>query len=842
MTLLHPALLLGLGLVALPVIVHLLMRQKPKKMVFPALQLLQKRRKQNSRRLRLRHIWLLLLRMLAIALLVFAISRPTLPAANFSLIPREWITLALVIAAAVAIYAFILHRWQRTLPRYEYTARRAALRGWTTGATLLALLLTVGWPYQRRVAAEMVAPAPDARIDVPVAAVCLFDTSLSMGYQQAGQTRLDLARQIAREHIGGLPDGSRVAVVDGATDNPVVFQSTIGSALARIDDLETHAATLPLNDRVRTALRAQADDRREQLAQQSDVEADARLDRYLRHVYVFTDLAAGNWRTGSQLLQRELEELENVRVFLVDVGELQPQNVAVTDVSLSRQQIAKGGNLLVGATIESIGLPPGEQVVELWLSDGNRPRIGPMKRTVQLESAAPQRIEFDLVSSLVGPVVQGEVRLVSSDPLEADDVRQFTVDVGPAPKVLVIAPTPVQAQFWMATLNPGQDERFETKYAPPRRLSDAPLEEYDVICLINVAQPTDEQWRRLARYVDGGGGLAVFLGNTDDALSANYGRAQAQVFLPGSPLAYTAKGNWRLSLDAFDHPLFYKVREYADRGAKGVLENELEIYRFWKVAPTEDAAVLATYTNDDKRSPAILTRNHGQGRVVMFTTAVDAKHFTREWNTVTNLVNSWVWLALAHPMIEHLARLTDVNYTVEAGAPVTIPLPSSDPVLLRRPNLTQTQRTPRPGDSQLIVDDTDQVGHYTLAGTGPAAGKTLAGFSINPPARESNFTRLEPEQLDELFGEGQYQVARDVGELQSDVNLANLGKEVFSVLMVIVVIAFCGEHLVANRFYESEADERRSQDSGFGSQGIERGSENGRGAASSVERETASAV
>jgi hypothetical protein len=409
--------------------------------------------------------------------------------------------------------------------------------------------------------------------------------------------------------------------------------------------------------------------------------------------------------------------------------------------------------------------------------------------------------------------------------------------------VLVVAPTPAQARFLIATLNPGENERFEIKYDDPQRFTNATLDEYDAICLVNVINPTDEQWRQLGRYVDGGGGLAVFLGvtNDDGKLADSYKRAQAQVFLPGKPDIYTRKGNSRLRLDALDHPVFRKIREYADRGAKAVLENELEIYRFWKVEPTEDAAVLATYTDDD-RSAAILSRNHGQGRTVMFTTAVDAKNFRHEWNTLTKLENSWVWLALAQPLVEHLARLSDVAYTVDAGEAVTIPLPSSDPVLLRRPNLTQTSRTPKPGFTQLIVEDTDVVGHYELARVGAGGGTTLAGFSVNPPARESDFTRLDATELDELFGVGQYQVARDIGELQSDVNLANLGKEVVSVLMVLVIVAFCGEHLVANRFYEAEADEGGNRDLGFRNPGQKAGGGNGRPAAAGVQRETASAV
>jgi len=815
MTLLHPGILLGLALVTVPVIVHLLMRQKPKKLVFPALRLLQHRRKQNSRRLRLRHIWLLLLRMLAIGLLVFAISRPTLPAANFALTRREWITMLGVVAIAIGVYAFILRRWRQTLPGFMYATKRSSLRGWTTGATLLALLLLVGWPYQRRVAAEMTAPAPDARIDVPVAAVCLFDTSLSMGYLQAGESRLDVARRIAREHIGSLPDGSRIAIADDASDNPVVFQSTLGTALARIDDLELHPATLPLNDRLRTTLLAQRDDRKQQLDTQADVKEEARLDRYVRRVYVFTDLAQSAWRgSGLESLQAELEKLENVPVFLVDVGELQPQNSAVTAVNLSRQRVSKGGSLIVGAAIDSIGLPPGERDVEMWYTDGNRPKVGPLRRSVSLESGARQNIEFDLVPSLAGPVVQGEVRLVSSDPLAADDVRYFTADVGEPPKVLIVAPTQAQARFWTVTLNPEDEARFDTSYILPKNLGEIDLEPFDAVCLINVSQPTDEEWRRLARYVDGGGGLAIFLGSMDDSIRPDYRRATAQSFLPGLPDVHSVKGNWRMSLEAIDHPLFRKVREHT--GSRGVLENELEVFRFWKVEPSADATVLARYT-DDARSPAILLRNHGQGRVLMFTTAVDAKPSRGEWNTLTNLVNTWAWLALAQPVVDYLARLSDAQFTVDAGEAVTLPLKSDDAALLRRPNLTQTTRSPKPGSKQLVVSDASLVGHYTVAPAG--GGPALAGFSINPPAGESDFTRFKGDQLDEMFGKDRYQVARNIDELKSDVNLADLGKEVFSVLMVLVICAFVGEHLVANRFYESEQDEGRIQDSGFGIQG-----------------------
>ena len=71
-----PLMLLGIGLVAVPVVLHLLMQQQPKHLEFPALRLIRQRSETNRRKLRLRHLLLLLLRAGAIALLALALARP----------------------------------------------------------------------------------------------------------------------------------------------------------------------------------------------------------------------------------------------------------------------------------------------------------------------------------------------------------------------------------------------------------------------------------------------------------------------------------------------------------------------------------------------------------------------------------------------------------------------------------------------------------------------------------------------------------------------------------------------------------------------------------------------
>jgi hypothetical protein len=77
MTFVNLSLLAGAALIAVPIVLHLIMRRKPTLLEFPALRFIQQRADMNRRRLRLRHLLLLLLRAGIIALLAFALARPS---------------------------------------------------------------------------------------------------------------------------------------------------------------------------------------------------------------------------------------------------------------------------------------------------------------------------------------------------------------------------------------------------------------------------------------------------------------------------------------------------------------------------------------------------------------------------------------------------------------------------------------------------------------------------------------------------------------------------------------------------------------------------------------------
>jgi len=168
-SLIHAGLAAGAALAALPVILHLFMRQTPKHVIFPALRLIRERQKQSKKRMRIKNWLLLLARMAILALMALALARP-----------------------------------------------------------------------------QVYTQVPLGDESVPTALGLVFDTSLSMEYKDKDKTRLDEAKERAREIVSRLPDSSLVFVVDSAIPGAPIGLSP-PAALKFIDGLTIRRVNRPLN-------------------------------------------------------------------------------------------------------------------------------------------------------------------------------------------------------------------------------------------------------------------------------------------------------------------------------------------------------------------------------------------------------------------------------------------------------------------------------------------------------------------------------------------------------------------------------------------------------------------
>ncbi len=807
MSFLHPALIAGLALAALPVILHFLMKQKPKRFLFPALKLIKKQQRQNTRRFRLRHFWLLFLRVAALALIVLCLARPSLPPASYAFSRWEWGTLAIVVGGGLATYFGLLKRWQtQGVARPQFLERRTSARVWTTVGVLALLALAVGWPYQQRVFGEIKDPRPMAELDLPVAAIWLFDTSQSMSYTQEGKTRLDAARAVALNHLGDLPSGSRLAVADSTADNPIIFQSTLSTAQTRVEALEPKSVSLSLNDRLRAALQAQLDDRTRTLTEGGASAEETSRDRFIRRVYIFTDLARSAWSAGvSQALRNDLEKLKEIDVYLIDVGELQSQNVSVTQVGLSRQRISSGGSLDVQATIGSVGVTE-EVTVKLQLVDAKGVLSPRGDLRVKLDGE-PVKIEFPRLKGLTGPVVHGQVQIDRGDPLAIDNVRYFTAVAGPPTRVLIVTPEGLRASQIRFALAPflegdGEVNVFAPEVITPHRLTEDLIRKAEIIWLQDLPELSDPLWAAIAKHVEQGHGLIVTLGS-DGIKPVAYNRTAAQVCLPASLDVWKPKAEYHLQFKNRVHPLLAEYREQEQNWA--VLESDIRIARFWKVVPAGGATVVVHY-DDKESSPAVLERPFGKGRVLMFTSGTHLpENPSLRWNNFpTPLVGSWMWIAFVQQLADYGSGGGVELYNHQAGEEVVVsipPSPAERQIWLQEPGLLKSPKTIAPDATSLIANRSDTVGHYTIQ-EGIDQLRPVTGFCTNLAPSECDLTRATKEQLDELLGAERYQLARSIDELKANIRSSDLGQEVFPILLVVLIVVFSGEHLVANRFYE----------------------------------------
>ncbi len=805
MSLINASLLFGMGLAALPVILHMIMRSKPKRIEFPALRLLKSRKISNSRRMQLRHFLLLLLRTLLIAVVVLAIARPSLPAARYGLRWWEWLILALTAIASVAAYYFLTHRAKmKQAASFDQKERQGRLRLWCVLLGVLSAMIAVGIPWGLRVRAELTSPGNEATENVPVAAVFLVDTSISMNYRFENKTRLEQARTVIREHLGRFPAGSRAAISGLDPDDDIVFQADLTGAASRLDTLETTSVPESFNRRLKAAIQFQMDDR---VQDQERLGTGGDSDTHAREVYVLTDFSKAAWQEPDESGLSDLLKTANwLQVYVVDVAVAQPINAAVSHLRLSEETSVSGRDLLMTMTVSSTsGGPTMMRLETLLLENGVETPVG-APQAVKIENGAAQ-VQTTLRVTGTHPFLEGIVRLTSEDPLQEDNVRSFTCGVRRKPNVLLIADRLEESLYLRNAIQPIQLEQQGIKYCECTSVTTAQagqqtLSNFDVVMLVNCQRPEEQLWERLRNFATSGGGVFVVAGSNRIQPGA-WMVSGAKDLLPGTPLVSvnfnTEPGH--LTLMTEQHPV---TREFAEDESARVELSRAAFDRCWAVDADPSATTLLGFTGPGNR-PALLERTVGQGSCVMFTSAMDnLRDGGSRWNNF--VVDNWSFLMLTDKILQHLTGASSTKRNYIAGQPIVIPVPASqrfDQYLLRRPGLRQTRASMPAEESAVLLTDATDIGHYRLKPF-ESHSPFEAAFSVNMRDEESNLEKIRDDQLTSMLTVNNVAIVHEAQDLQRAVRTGRLGIEVFPVLMGVIILLFCSEHLMANYFYDEQ--------------------------------------
>ena len=184
----------------------------------------------------------------------------------------------------------------------------------------------------------------------------------------------------------------------------------------------------------------------------------------------------------------------------------------------------------------------------------------------------------------------------------------------------------------------------------------------------------------------------------------------------------------------------------------------------------------------------------------MVTTALDLRW---RWSDLPRA--DW-FVILADRLVGYLAQRFKNPLTYTAGTGLAVRLYPETAVrnfAVVTPNGSQFPQLAAGNGRVLSIRHVDELGHFQVTGSGENTSYA-AGFSINLSAAERDLSRLSDDELDALFGKGRYSISRNLDQLERNVGETRVGREVVPLLLLLVLIIFCGEHLVANRFYEAD--------------------------------------
>ena len=590
----------------------------------------------------------------------------------------------------------------------ERSAHRRKLRHLLLLATRLLLLALLVLAFARP---YLPTAAPTDQAAPQRWMVLVLDRSASM---QAGD-RWAQALTAARGAVGGLDGQDRVALIDATVPTRVLSPPAPPAKIrALLDELTPGFGMSDLGDALREAVKFLP----------TDGSARATLQ-------IISDLQQSACET---LASAPLPQGVETRVALI--GEPYLPNLAVSGLDLESAGAARvelrsysdesAEGIPVEVTVN--GVAAGTEFVDLparatmeWLLP--LPALESGWHTLAARISSGDRFGLDDVRYQV-------VRVPEPVPTLCVEMGSVAVPLDTETYFLVSALDPQAGSGNGARLSPFRPEQVQTSTLI-RRLAQAPSPRLIFLPAQRYLSP--EIGPELIRFVEQGGGLALFVG---ESLSPNRYLAELGPLLPAT--LGTAEGepgrpetHWRISGVDSHSPLFHAFR----RPDSGDLSLPVFKRRF-TLDPVSHAQVPARFLDG---VPFVITAEFGQGRVALVNTTADTAW--TDWPKRRTFV-PWIH-GLAHWLVAGEAYpATSAETSPVAGAEVELVLGAGglpEALLIGAPDGTQTRA--HADDSGRFAMTVDRPGVYSVR---HETGEELRRVAVGLPSAASDLSALTP--------------------------------------------------------------------------------------------------
>lgn len=793
MTFLNPFLLLGLAAIAIPIIIHLLNRSKPRLIEWGAMQFLLASLSARSRRIKIEDAILLCLRCLGLAAVALAMARPFLP--SMSAVPWVLILPGLLLATLSAGIATVV--WQ------DRPLRTRLLK---TAGIMLAVALLASL-VERHIQARRWMTAGGGSDTVIV-----LDASLSMTRMTDGRSHFSRAVEEASALINQMRPADAIAIVlGGPVPQPLLRRPTSDrrELLRMIRSAECRPA-----GGIMAVL--------ESLNLSATLLADG--PNVAKRIVIFTDGQAAGWEPQSvarwEFLASNLKSLPTPpRVFcrrLESPGLF--RNVLVSDIHLSRSIIGTDRPVKVDVTIGNSGTAPLRPAALEWVVDGRK-----MERTPIIQDLPPESSEvFHFTHKFETPgyhVVSA--RLQAEDDLPADNLLDQVVTVMDRLPVLLIEGAPAERFFFFKTaglirvaLTPRETatsaegvSRDMSYLVEPTIVQAADISTirdlgaYRVILMADVPRLPAIEAERLARFVKDGGGLLILPGNRAEPSFYNAWQSLAGEAIPPARLEKRIypPDSVLLDLKSLTHPAVRLVAQTDQSDLRLGL-----VAAYWKPGLEADAPSVRIVGRLESGDPWLLERQIGKGFVLMSTLAFDRRD--------SNFSTLKCFVPMVHEMVNFLATPKMQKCNLQPGSEYSLAgnLPASPAPGANAMHATVIQpageETPvaieyKGGEFRLRYPGTRFPGLYRVRLPGliastigiPTNQVPEALFAVTHQAAESTLTTLSEADVSILRNHIDLFLPQNINELLAAFTGKVPGQELWKILILCALLILLAE-------------------------------------------------
>lgn len=474
---------------------------------------------------------------------------------------------------------------------------------------IVLLVLAIARPVLRAGAAAMGGGA--------VTAVIVLDNSYSMSASDGIEPRFAVAKRAARDLMRSLPAGSSVGVVLGSDNVYELIAEPTPDLTYAADAIESAA----LSDRATNLFPAV----------QSAAEILQRRSESRKEIYVITDGQASGFRQASSIADLLRLRRDDLRVSIIIIGDEAPDNMAIERVAVDGGLAIVDQPIRVEVAVHNHGHRDATDVrVRIGIDDDP-----PMDQATLGSIPAGQTRSAAMFARLRSEGHHAITATIDGDYLPADNQRSVAVRAVRNVKVLLIdgesgaEPRDSEIFFLSHALRPvarGNGDQFpiQVTTCPAAQVELFRFEDFDAVVSANVFDFSPSTADALADYVKNGGGLIVFPGERVSSAFYNEQLHGRLALLPATlgPArgdASSQQSVLTLSDRDLDHPI---VRLWRDSAA-GRLSSARFFRSFDLLSPKESSGSSAVARFADGR-PAIMQRDVGLGRVLLFASTADA--------------------------------------------------------------------------------------------------------------------------------------------------------------------------------------------------------------------------